>query len=83
MNTQGIGNSSSWENFVRLTEEARMRNSSTEVKATKQVSVRKPLDNGGMIMPGAKNISGQNTTFLTGAPKVQSRILGGMFDTYA
>jgi hypothetical protein len=85
VNTQGIqSNNDSWAQFVKLTQDARKRNQgiSTQTGTASQVNrtVTKTTDAvfQSQSVPFAKNIS-----FDSAVPKVQSKILGGMFDTYA
>lgn len=84
MNTQAVsGNNDSWVQFMKLTQDARKRNQgiSTQGATTSQVNRMVSKTTAAVFqsqaVPFAKNISFNNT-----APKVQSKILGGMFDTY-
>lgn len=84
MNTQGIrSNNDSWAQFVKLTQEARMRNqgistqTGTASQVNRTVSKTTTAVLGSQSVPFAKNIS-----FNSAVPKVNSKILGGMFDTY-
>lgn len=84
MNTQAVsGNSDSWAQFMKLTQDARKRNqgistqSATASQVNRTVSKTTAALFQSQTVPFAKNVS-----FNSAVPKVQSKILGGMFDTY-
>jgi len=82
VNTQGIDSNRSWNNFVKLTEDARKRNQGIGVSDKAVSNVKKAVDNSSFTMTNNKVSAGRNVSFSTGAPKVETRILGGLFDTY-
>jgi hypothetical protein len=84
VNTQGISNNQdSWMQFVKLTQEARKRNSYVqELNSKNNVQQKQTIK--------AHNIFGQNqkisfvksNSINDSEPKLHTKILGGLFDTY-
>lgn len=84
VNTQTIsGNNDSWAQFMKLTQAARMRNqgispqNGTAQQVNRTVSKATSAVFQSQAAPFVRNVS-----FNSAVPKVQSKILGGMFDTY-
>jgi hypothetical protein len=84
VNTQGVqSNNDSWAQFVKLTQDARKRNQGISTQTGTASQVNRTASNTtaavfqSQSVPFAKNVSFNNEV-----PKVQSKILGGMFDTY-
>jgi hypothetical protein len=84
VNTKVVsGNNDSWVQFMKLTQDARKRNqgisaqSGTAPQVNRTVSKTTAAVFQSQAVPFAKNISFNNAV-----PRVQSKILGGMFDTY-
>lgn len=84
MNTQAVsGNNDSWAQFMKLTQDARKRNQGISTQTVASPQVNRPVSKTtaalfqSQSVPFAKNIS-----FNSAVPKAQSKILGGMFDTY-
>ncbi len=78
MNTNGISRDDAWAQFMKLTQEARVRNSglahsSTSVSGTKKESVR--------ANPSPLVLNG--VSYNKSKPDVKKVILGGKFDAYA
>lgn len=78
INTQGVGGSrDSWSQFMKVAQEARLRNSGFAQKAGFVSGVKEEKS---QTSPVA---SSRGVAFSAGEPKVNSRILGGLFDAYA
>ena len=81
MNTQGVNNQVSWAEFVRLTQQARIRNNgfSKEINRVNEVNKRIRTNPYNSVQNGmSKNIS--QTQVSAGA---KTKISGGLFDAYA
>ena len=74
-----------WTRFMKLTEEARVRNSGLST-ATKLASQTLKASSTAPTFPGlplTQPKSASRVAFVSGAPDVNKRILGGQFDAYA
>lgn len=78
VNTQGIGGSrDSWSQFMKVAQEARLRNSGFAQKAGFVSGVQEEKPQTSPI------VSSRGVAFSAGEPGVNRRILGGLFDAYA
>lgn len=83
MNTQGIGNSSDgWAQFVKLTQEARLRNKGIQNESV-TFSVNSKIAAGSTATQEKTAPIARNNSFMRGEPQVKAKILGGLFDAYA
>ncbi len=78
MNTKGISGDDGWAQFIKLTQEARVRNSglansSSSVSGSKKASAR--TNSLPLVLNGV--------SYNKGKPDVKRVILGGKFDAYA
>jgi hypothetical protein len=78
VNTKGISKDDAWARFMKLTQEARMRNSglvhsSTAVSGTKRDSLR--TNSSPLVINGV--------SYNKSKPEAKRMILGGKFDAYA
>jgi hypothetical protein len=82
MNTQGIGSQNNWAQFVKLTQEARIRNGGL---ATQKTSSPVKENNASKISPQTVKYQPvvRGMVYAVGEPKVKTVILGGKFDSYA
>lgn len=78
MNTKGISSGDAWAQFMKLTQEARVRNSGLAHSST---SVSGPKKTSGKTKPSPLVLSGGS--YNKSKPDVKRVILGGKFDAYA
>lgn len=77
MNTQAVGNRDAWAQFMKLTQEARMRNSGFVVRGERVSAPEREK-----TIPAAA-VPSRGVSFSTAEPREKGRILGGLFDAYA
>ena len=85
LGTDAVSGGDTWMKFMKLTEEARVRNSGLST-ATKRASQTFKTSSSAHTFPGLPLTQPKSTgrvAFVSGAPDVKKRILGGQFDTYA
>lgn len=77
MNTQAVGNRDAWAQFMKLTQEARLRNSGFVARGERlSVSDREKT-------LSAAAIPSRGVSFSAAEPRENGRMLGGLFDAYA
>lgn len=81
MNTQGIGKQDSWAQFMKLTQDARLRNTGFAEKSQKVSSARSTTTDASQLRPLSLSLKG--ISYSSGEPEVKKVILGGKFDAYA
>lgn len=84
MNSQGISkNNDSWMKFVKLTQEARKRNSYVQESNFKNTVLQKQaIKSQGTLVYNQAISFVKSNSINNNDQKVQTKILGGLFDTY-
>lgn len=81
MNTQGIGKQDSWGHFMKLTQDARLRNTGLSSRAS-TVSASKS-NAASSVQTNKSPLILKGASYSKGEPDVKKVILGGKFDAYA
>ncbi|NLE02468.1 MAG: hypothetical protein GX640_21605 [Fibrobacter sp.] len=78
MNTVGVKNSDAWAQFMKLTQDARVRNTSLS-----NVQKTSSTKSGGILQATPRSVIGNMELYRTKQPQTKSPVLGGRFDAYA
>lgn len=81
MNTQGVNNQVSWAEFVRLTQQARIRNNGFSKNANRVNEVKKRVKTNPYT--SVKNGMAKNISHTQASAGAKTKISGGLFDAYA